>query len=471
MKRTTQSQSGKHPARTLLVLLIVLWSIEPAFAAATSGKVRVNMSEAVSVITTNISKMAIADPNIADVVLLSETEISVIGKKPGVTTLTISHTGTMPTDTYQVEVGNTSMATTFRELLEQPAVTVREIGDSIILEGQVEDELQLARVLQLADACKMKAVNLIEVKKPRQIIIRTRVAEVKTEMAKKVGFKWFGPAGELQYAMDFKAIDASVLPIPHGFLQPKSSTGDTVPKSFAQSVSIDIILQLLLENNYARLLAEPTLITKSGNEASFLVGEERPIVQTLPNSVTVDYKKVGVNMKIKPTADSKNRIHTIIHAEVSQVIGLTPQYDIPIIGTKTADTTLQVNDGQTIVIGGLLENNLSRDALRKVPWLSDIPLFGYLFRHRERDLSQREVLFFMTPSVMKDIDAETAAAPRTPFMRQWNNMKANENVLEIPKKDEPRTLSLKGAPEEPKEPASAKKPPTTNFGPATSTTK
>jgi type II secretory pathway component GspD/PulD (secretin) len=224
---------------------------------------------------------------------------------------------------------------------------------------------------------------------------------------------------------------------------------------------------LLVENNYARLLAEPTLLTKSGSEASFLVGEERPIVQQLPTSVTVDYKKIGVQMKIKPTADSQNRITTTIHAEVSQVTGLTPQLEIPIIGTKTADSTLQVNDGQTIIIGGLLENNLSRDALRKVPWLADIPLFGYLFRHREKSVQQREVLFFMTPSIVKDVDAATAGAARSPLMQQWNREQPRKDVLEVPKPDEP-TLKFKAPPSDPEPLPAPKKAPSTNFAPARS---
>ena len=208
-----------------------------------------------------------------------------------------------------------------------------------------------------------------------------------------------------------------------------------------------------MDNNCAKLLSEPTLLTKSGNEASFLVGQEYPIVQVLPNSVTVEYKKIGVNMKIKPTADSKNRISTILHAEVSQVVGILPgQVSIPIIGTKTADTTLQVADGQTIVIGGLLENNISQDDLRKVPWLGDIPLFGYLFRHKSKQQEQREVMFFMTPMVVKDVDEMTAGAIRTPLMNQWSGGKATKHVLDITPPDEPN-FSRKGAMAEPVEPA------------------
>jgi type II secretory pathway component GspD/PulD (secretin) len=184
-------------------------------------------------------------------------------------------------------------------------------------------------------------------------------------------------------------------------------------------VSMTLLVDLLITKGYARLLSEPTLVTFSGKEASFLVGEQRPIIQQLPQSFTVEFKDVGVRMKIKPTADSENRINTTIHAEVSQVTGVVQPFNEPIIGIKEADTTLQVNDGQTIVIGGLLENNIDQDTLRKLPWLSDIPVLGAFFRDKQFHQAKREVLFFMTPEVIKDIDAEAAAAAQSPGMQHW----------------------------------------------------
>jgi pilus assembly protein CpaC len=457
----------KRAVQLLFVPLIVLWCFGTASAAKQSSSIKVNLSEAVTFAVNNVAKVAIADPVIADVVVLSETEISIIGKKPGVTTLTITHPGSLPTESYRIEVGNTSFATVLRAMIGEPSITVKEVGDTIILDGQVQDELQLNRVLQVADACKIKIVNLLEVKKPRQISIRTRVAEVNSDIARKIGLKWLGTAGQAEYAMGFIGANNSIMDIIHGFVPPKENVGTVVDTVKNNTASLEVLLQLLVENNYARLLAEPTLLTKSGSEASFLVGEERPIVQQLPTSVTVDYKKIGVQMKIKPTADSQNRITTTIHAEVSQVTGLTPQLEIPIIGTKTADSTLQVNDGQTIIIGGLLENNLSRDALRKVPWLADIPLFGYLFRHREKSVQQREVLFFMTPSIVKDVDAATAGAARSPLMQQWNREQPRKDVLEVPKPDEP-TLKFKAPPSDPEPLPAPKKAPSTNFAPARS---
>lgn len=92
---------------------------------------------------------------------------------------------------------------------------------------------------------------------------------------------------------------------------------------------------------------------------------------------------------------------------------------------------LQVRDGQTIVIGGLLENNINRDFLRKVPWLADIPIFGFLFRHKEFGHEQREVLFFMTPEIVKDAEEP---AEKTPMMQRWLKDESGKNILEVPAK-------------------------------------
>ena len=428
MKTKASRRSCWEVVRLFGVLCASMLGVVTLHAQSENTK-QVSIGEAVSIQAENVTKLAIAEPAIADVVPLSDKELSIIGKKVGATTLTIVHSDGRPSEIYRVEVGNDAAAATIRKMIGAPNITVRAIGDALVLDGKVTDELEAQRAVQVAGAYKAQVVNLLEVTKPRQIKIRTRVAEVNSEAIKNVGFRWFGAQGEVQYALDFTG-GGSIL---HGMVQPASSSG-TVPRDpTALDIGADVILQMLITKNYARLLSEPTLVTFSGKEASFLVGQEVPIVQQLPQSFTVEFKEVGVRMKIKPVADSENRINTTIHAEVSQVVG-AGAFGIPIIGAKTADTTLQVNDGQTIVIGGLLENNFNRDFLRKVPWLADIPIFGLMFRHKETDHSQREVLFFMTPEVIKDISADVARAAMTPVMQEWNGKRASSHVLELPNK-------------------------------------
>ncbi len=401
-------------------------------ARADQQTIQVSVGEAVSVPSENVSKIALADPSIADVVNLSDKELSVIGKKAGITTLTIVKSDGSATQMYRVEVGNDAVAATIREMIGNTNVTVHAIGDALVLDGRVNDEIEAQRAAAIAGAYKAQVVNLLEVSKPRQIRIRIRIAEVNTEAIKNIGFQWFGPQGQVQYAMQYIGGGSIV----NGFIPTASEFGTTGSTIQPNTVTLTMLLDMLITKSYARLLSEPNLVTFSGKEASFLVGEEIPIVQQLPQSFTVEFKEVGVRMKIKPTADSENRINTTIHAEVSQVIG-SGANSIPIIGAKTADTTLQANDGQTIVIGGLLENNVDRDILRKLPWLAEIPVLGALFRDKQFDQTKREVLFFMTPEVIKDVDADTANAAKTPGMEHWITTWNKGRMIEPPdKKDD-----------------------------------
>jgi pilus assembly protein CpaC len=445
-------------------LLVVLFAVAvvaiPQLRAEDGKTIRVSVGEAVSFPAENVSKLAIADPAIADVTPLSDKELSIIGKKGGVTTLTIVREGS-PSQVYRVEVGNDAAAATIREMIGQQGVAVRTVGDTLVLDGQVDDELQASRAVQVATAYKEKVLNLLEIKKPRQIRIRTRVVEVNSDAVKKIGIKWFGQSGQIRYGLNYGGIPingSTPDTLEHGLVGFAAAGSEG---SIGGAIGADATLQLLETKGYARVLSEPTIVTMSGKEASFLAGQEVPIVQQLQNSFSVEFKEVGVRMKIKPTADSQNRINTAIHAEVSQltdrvVSGGNSGSQLPVISSKKADTTLQLNDGQTIVIGGLLDNNISSDSLRKVPWLADIPIFGFLFRHKEREQTQTEILFFMTPEIVKDIDAETATAARTPLMRDWNNKTANENVLPVPKKGydwglhDPDGLGFSGLGSEPK---------------------
>jgi pilus assembly protein CpaC len=416
----------------IIVGLLAIGLLAISDARAEQQTIQVSVGQAVSVPSENVSKIALADPSIADVVNLSDKELSVIGKKAGVTTLTIVKSDGSATQMYRIEVGNDAVAATIRQMIGNNNVTVHAIGDALVLDGKVDNELEAQRAAAIAGAYKAQVVNLLEVSRPRQIKIRIRIAEVNTEAIKNIGFQWFGPQGQVQYAMQYLGGGSIV----NGFIPTASEFGTTGSTFTPTTVSLTMLLDMLITKSYARLLSEPTLVTFSGKEASFLVGEEIPIVQQLPQSFTVEFKEVGVRMKIKPTADSENRINTTIHAEVSQVIG-TGANAIPIIGAKTADTTLQANDGQTIVIGGLLENNVDRDILRKLPWLAEIPVLGALFRDKQFDQTKREVLFFMTPEVIKDVDTDTANAAKTPGMEHWITTWNKGKMIEPPdKKDD-----------------------------------
>lgn len=453
--------------RKMVGLLMALLALVVGAQAQTTGKlIQVNVGESTILKVEGVIKLAVADPGIADVAPLTEKEVSIIGKKVGATTLTIVPGEGKESETYRVEVGNDTVIGTIRRAIAPASINVRMIGDTLLLEGEVADELESQRAEMVAKAFKPQVVNMLEVKNPRQIKIRVRVAEVNSEATRKIGFRWLDEReGKIGYGFNLAPLD-------------KLFTSATTHGFLGGAPTVDVALQLLQEKGWARLLSEPTLITRSGTEASFLAGSEVPIpiISAVGGTSTpsVEYKKVGVMMKIKPVADSKNRINTTIHAEVSQPVASSFGTDFaPLINTRTADTTLQVVDGQTIVIGGLFDNNIDTDTMRKFPWLADIPVIGALFRNKDRHHTQKELVFFMTPSVVKDVAVEVDGAARTPALKDWNNEKANQGVLQLedPKKDwglhHPNGWGLPDPPPTPPPaPAEPVKEPNKNFTPA-----
>jgi pilus assembly protein CpaC len=201
-------------------------------------------------------------------------------------------------------------------------------------------------------------------------------------------------------------------------------TAGTIP------VGVEATLHLLMQKNKARILSEPTLVTLSGKEASFLSGGEMPIVQQLQNTFTVEFKQFGVLMKIKPTVDSARNINTHISTEVSDVNANVTVLGVPSFSTRRAETDVQVKDGQTIFIGGLLSHNV-QESLRKFPWLADIPVLGLLFRSKDFQSSRSELLIFVTPEVIKDVDTEAATSAQTRAMQDWNK-EAGKDELKTP---------------------------------------
>jgi pilus assembly protein CpaC len=433
--KTKSSWSLQRGLWGLCVALVLCGVV--SVRAQSDNTIQVNTGEAITLAVDSVGKIAIAEPTVADVVSLSDHEISVIGKKVGTTTLTIVRAEGKPTQIYRIEVGNDAAIGVIRKAVSAPGMTVRVVGDAIVLDGRVDDELAAQRAVLIANAYyKDKVVNLLEVQRPRQIKIRTRVVEVNSDAVKNIGIQYFGASGQVKYGFGRVGISEGAGGdfAGHSFLDP-IQTGDQTITPGSAPVGVEALLNLLITRNYAKLLSEPTLVTFSGKEASFLVGEERPIIQQLAQSFTVEFKEVGVRMKIKPTADSQNQINTTIAAEVSQVTGTIGDFAIPVISTKKSETTLQVKDGQTIVIAGLLDNNISKDTLRKVPWLGDIPILGALFRDKAFEKTQREVLFMVTPSVIKDVDADTAGSASTPLLREWQG-EAGKNILPATNKHE-----------------------------------
>src|ERR1019366_5775068 len=158
-------------------VIVTMWA---GAAQAADKSLQVTVGESIVLKTEKVAKLAIADPLVADVAPLSETETSVIGKGPGITTLTVVHEEGA-TEVYRLEVVPGTGVTSIHEVIGSPNITVREIGNAVVLEGKVHDEKEMERAVKIATAYKGNVVNLLEMTDPRQVRIQVRLAEIRTD--------------------------------------------------------------------------------------------------------------------------------------------------------------------------------------------------------------------------------------------------------------------------------------------------
>ena len=192
--------------------------------------------------------------------------------------------------------------------------------------------------------------------------------------------------------------------------QQHPGSGSTVTTFLRDSIAINATINAMVSKGQAQILARPSLSSLNNVEASLLVGQQYPIVYFDARTGTqqVQFVNVGVNLTVTPTIGSDGAITTELETDYSQVTGSVGNF--PVITTRKAQSTLRVGDGETIVIAGLF-SDVDRSTLTKVPFLADIPLVGEIFKNRARDRSRDEVVFLITPHLVRDGDPANAVPP------------------------------------------------------------
>ncbi len=183
--------------------------------------------------------------------------------------------------------------------------------------------------------------------------------------------------------------------------QPQAGSGSTVTSFLRNSLAVNATINALVTKGEARILARPSISSLNNVQASLLVGQQYPIVYFDARTGTqqVQFVNVGVNLSVTPTIGSDGAITTDLETDYSQVTGTIANF--PIVTTRKAQSTLRVSDGETIVIAGLF-SDVDRSTMTKVPFLGDIPFIGEVFRNRMRDRSKDEVVFLITPHLVRD---------------------------------------------------------------------
>lgn len=368
-------------------------------------------SSAVLVHPTTLERVLITDPEVADAVPVSGTEVVLNGKSAGSTTLLFwGLDGSRASYTVRVEVNSGFIQQEMDRLLPGSGVTVSGVGNSIILQGDGVDARIAQRAVRLAGSLtdSMEVIDHISVPDQAQVLLRVRLAEVNRNAVQNVGsrFLWMDPdnrRGQTEGAVGTGGFSGT---FPDG--GPDVTLSDAVNFFFFHEPSnVSTFIRALREEGAFQSLAEPNLLAFPGEEASFLAGGEFPFPSVQgggqQGAVTVEFREFGVRLNFTPDITNSGAIRLEVAPEVSQLDfsgGLELQgFRIPTVLSRRARTVVELQEGQTFAIAGLMDSQMGR-SVTKVPFLGDIPILGALFQSSEVRDSQTELLVIVTPELV-----------------------------------------------------------------------
>ena len=406
--------------------------VDAAVAASVQPrKIQLVVGKSVVLKTTKaVKRVSIAEPAIADFVLLSPTEVYVTAKAAGITNLTLWQNNRI-IEVYDLEVSYdiSRLKERLHELLpEERDLRVIATHDSITLAGKVSSASKLSQALALAQAYapgqqkdKANVHNLVEVGGVHQVMLEVRVAEMSRSLAKRLGINFsyidggeFGLStlgGLTQLVNPDRANIASGGPFGL-FVSPAVNA---LFRFDAGGATWTGFVDALKQDGLIKVLAEPTLITLSGQTANFLAGGEFPIpVPQGLGTTAIEYKPFGVGLSFAPTVLSQDKINIKVTPEVSELDFTTAivleGFVVPGLRTRRANTTIELGDGQSFAIAGLLSESV-RDTMQKYPLLGDIPILGALFRSRSFQKNETELIIIVTPHLVKPLQLAKQSLP------------------------------------------------------------
>ncbi|NNU81242.1 type II and III secretion system protein family protein [Halovulum dunhuangense] len=381
---------------------------------ATSSQITVSVNRAIVMEADRpFAELSVANPGIADIATLGERTIYVLGKTPGRTTLTIL--GPEGEFVSNVEVAVTPDVTEFKErlleILPGEPIEVRTSGGGIILSGRVSGARQVSRALELAERYAPGNVsNMMMVGGSQQVMLKVRFAEMSRNVSKSLGTNLGATfAGSDATGAIFGGQTASGVATggPVAF-NTDSLGGIGVNLLDLGDFTVNLLIEALETKGMVRTLAEPNLVAVSGETADFLAGGEFPVpVDNGDNGTTIEFKEFGIQLEFTPTVIDGDLIRLELNTEVSSL----QQFENGTgINTRSASTQVEMRDGQSFAIAGLLQDDFT-DSVGQVPWLGDIPILGSLFRSTSFTRNQSELVIIITPHLVTPTDGDLLSMP------------------------------------------------------------
>nr|WP_245649876.1 type II and III secretion system protein family protein [Vibrio nereis] len=396
-------------------------------------------------------RVSLGDPEVLDIVMIKSNELFLIGKKLGSTNLMAWDRRGRLIESINIDVTHdvNSLKAKLYEFLPNEKVAVHSSQNRLILSGQVSSQEKMNLALRLAEtyaagesadkgtdsrnkeAEDTGVVNLMSIGGAQQVMLEVTVAEVQRSLVRRFDSNFHFFEGNGSFSWGGTSAGGFIDDLVGGGVGPVFNV-PTIESTGLLSTFIDgdtlftLALDIAKENGVAKVLAEPNLTALSGAKAEFLAGGEFPIPVPDDDGITIEYKPYGVGLKFIPTVLSDKKINLNLAVDVSEIassttLTFTPSgsnaaYFIPPITRRSASSTLELADGQTIGIAGLLSENV-RDSISKMPGLGEIPLLGQLFNSQEYISGETELVILVTPRLAKPIDRERVTLPTDAFVK------------------------------------------------------
>jgi pilus assembly protein CpaC len=453
-------------------------------------------------------RVSISQPEVADVVVVAPSQLLINGKAVGTTSLVVfNEKGDVVNYDLIVAPDVAALRGQLRLVLPNEKVEISTSGPSIVLKGEVSNEVVYDKVLKIvqtylppkppaavapstttsvsvggiqnrpniqgfgiagggqiafdeesslddadrwADKRKIDGIiDLLTIKEVRQVELDVIVAEVATLKLRDIGFDWVQRAGKVDAATflgDQSGFPSNLLPpgssISPGLAPIPFGAGASGILRYANgSYSLTSLYRALQNKDITEILAQPRLVMKNGRSGGFLAGGEFPVVQTLSNSFSVEFKPFGVRLDFVPTITWSDRIDLRVFPEVSEIDQSVSVQGIPGLKVRRTVNRVEMKEGETLVIGGLLDRRILKD-LTKFPLLGDIPILGALFRSTRFRNQESELVFVITPRIVTAM--KPGEKPQLPSLEKYDDPDIRQ--IPLPGTSEQKSTNRPAAP-------------------------
>jgi pilus assembly protein CpaC len=355
-----------------------------------------------------VARVSVANPEVADVDVVNPQQVQLIGVAPGVTNLILwSKDERTWRARVEVEADLSKLEGQLKKMFPRSDLSVSQVGDVLAIKGTLPLAENAVQLRQFLTTAKIQHVDLTRVAGSQQVQLKVRIAEASRTALRQLSVDFAATDGTRFVGVNNGASGTFSPTDPPFVLERSLPISATIfGRGTIQGNVFEYFIQALADNQYVRVLSEPTLVAYNGEEATFLVGGEVPIpISDLgegTTSISIEYREYGIRLRFKPTVTGEGGIRLLVQPEVSQ---LTDVGAIEILGsripaliTRRVSTTMELKDGQTFAIAGLLDNQVNAQNSR-VPLLGDLPILGTLFRSVRYENKETELLVVVTASL------------------------------------------------------------------------